>query len=124
MKRFLSIISRSPISVTDRAWYRMSEIIRNTDYIGFLFSIDSGGCNGFNYNMELSKENQFKNASVIEKNSTKIIIEPSSEMYLLGTTIDYKKEDYSSGVFENKFVFIPDSKLAYSCGCGKSFTVK
>jgi iron-sulfur cluster assembly protein len=122
MNRLLSRID--PISVTDRAWIRMSEIIRNTDYIGFLFSIDGGGCNGFNYSMELSKENQFKNASVIEKNSTKIIIEPSSEMYLLGTTIDYKKEDYSKGLFENKFVFIPDSKLAYSCGCGKSFTVK
>ena len=42
-------------------------------------------------------------------------------MFLLGTTIDYIYEDYDKGVFENKFIFLPDEKLATSCGCGISF---
>ncbi len=46
------------------------------------------------------------------------------EFLLLGTTIDYIHEDYLNGVFENKFVFIPDKTLASSCGCGISFTPK
>ena len=44
-----------------------------------------------------------------------------SEMYLIGTTIDYVKEDYNKGIFENKFIYNIDKKLASSCGCGVSF---
>ena len=51
------------------------------------------------------------------------LISPS-EMYLLGTTIDYLAEDYDSGVFENKFIFIPNRDLYMNCGCGKSFAPK
>ena len=42
-------------------------------------------------------------------------------MYLIGTTIDYINEDFSKGVFENKFVYKIDRELASSCGCGVSF---
>ena len=45
-------------------------------------------------------------------------------MYLLGTTIDYVREDYSENIFESKFVYIPDKNMATSCGCGVSFTPK
>ena len=45
-------------------------------------------------------------------------------MYLLGTTIDYVKEDYSKNIFESKFVYIPDKDKATSCGCGVSFNPK
>ena len=60
----------------------------------------------------------------MENNGAKLLIDPLSEMYLLGTTIDYIIEDYDKGIFENKFVFIPDKNLASACGCGISFTPK
>ena len=47
-----------------------------------------------------------------------------SEMFLLGTTIDYVTEDYTQGNFENKFIFKVNPKLASSCGCGISFSPK
>ena len=47
-----------------------------------------------------------------------------SEFLLIGTTIDYINEDFSNGIFENKFIFSPDKTLANSCGCGISFTPK
>ena len=62
--------------------------------------------------------------SVIEKNNTKFLIDPMSEILLLGTTIDYVSEDYDKGIFENKFIFITNKYLASSCGCGISFTPK
>ena len=105
----------------------MNEIIRNSNYKGFLFSAVSGGCNGFNYNLELiskKDELEFSKASIMKNGDVSLIIEPTSEIYLLGTTIDYSFEDYKKGIFENKFVFIPDKLSAYSCGCGKSFTLK
>ncbi len=124
MKRFLSVMNRSPIKVTDNAWKKMSGILKKTNNTMFLFSADSGGCNGFNYKLETITNNCFKNSTLIENNNVKIIIDPLTEMHLLGTEIDYIKEDYSKGIFENKFVFNPDKRYAYSCGCGKSFTVK
>ena len=124
MKRFLSVTKRIPIKVTENAWKKMSGIIKNTNKNMFLFSADSGGCNGFNYKLEIISNHCFKNSTLIENKDVKIIIDPLSEMHLLGTEIDYINEDYSKGIFENKFVFNPDKKYAYSCGCGKSFTVK
>ena len=134
MNRFFStIVNKNPLrllNITENAWYKMTNILKKTNdknNIGFLFSADSGGCNGFNYNLELINNTQFKelkNPSIIENNNIKLIIDPFSEFYLLGTTIDYINEDFNKGIFENKFLFIPDQKTAYSCGCGKSFTLK
>ena len=45
-----------------------------------------------------------------------------SEMLLLGTTIDYIKEDYNNQIYESKFIFTPRKELATSCGCGVSFS--
>ena len=56
--------------------------------------------------------------------NTNIYIEPISEMYLIGTTIDYIEEDVNKGIFENKFVYKIDKNIASSCGCGISFTPK
>jgi Fe-S cluster assembly iron-binding protein IscA len=53
-----------------------------------------------------------------------VYVDPASEMFLLGTTIDYIKEDYSKGQFENKFIFEVDKELLSTCGCGTSFTPK
>lgn len=119
-----SSIRKDPIKVTDNAWDKMSQILKKTSDTMFIFSADSGGCNGFNYKLETALTNKFKSPTIVQNQNVKIIIDPFTEMHLIGTEIDYIKEDYSNGIFENKFVFIPDKKYAYSCGCGKSFTVK
>ena len=124
MKQYLSLLKDSPIRVTNNAWTKMSQILKKTSHNMFIFSADSGGCNGFNYKLETAEKNNFKKPSIVEKDNVKIIIDPFTEMHLIGTEIDYIKEDYNKGIFENKFVFIPDRRYAYSCGCGKSFTVK
>ena len=135
IKRLFSTAKKFPIIVTDNAWDKMSEIIYKKNgfrrYYGFLFSVTSGGCNGFNYDFNVIEENKYKELTnnkkiptIIEKNNIKIFIDPLAEMYLFGTTIDHISEDYKKGLFENKFVFLPDKNLASSCGCGISFTPK
>ena len=52
------------------------------------------------------------------------MIEPKSEFLLFGTTIDYIFENHEKGIFESKFVYIPDKNLASLCGCGVSFNPK
>ena len=104
-------------------------LIKKNPY--FIFSANSGGCNGFNYNLSLLKEeniSQYLNSkiptNIMEKKDVKVIIDPMTEFLLFGTTIDYISEDFDKGIFENKFTFIPDKNLNSSCGCGISFTPK
>ena len=43
-------------NVTRNAINQMSQIIsKNNNYIGFMYSATSGGCNGFNFHLELVK---------------------------------------------------------------------
>ena len=131
IKRAFSTIIKPSIIVTNKAWNKIEEI-NKIKKGAFLFSATSGGCNGFNYKLNVLNREEYKKfltidsykikPTIIIKNGNKIVVDPKSEMLLLGTTIDYIKEDYSKGEFENKFIFIPDETLASSCGCGISFT--
>ena len=119
------------ISVTNKAWSKMTTIIRQSkNKYGFLYSVSSGGCNGFNFKLELLNEEVFnditknKFLTILTDDETKLYVEPLSEMNLLGTTIDYVTEDYVKGQFENKFIFNVNKELMTTCGCGTSFTPK
>lgn len=120
-----------PIIVTNNAWKKINDILNSNNNIAMKFSAEGGGCNGFNYKLIPIKEEEFNKLlsekikpSILKNKNSKLIIEPLSEMLLLGTTIDYIKEDYQKNVYESKFVFIPDKKVASTCGCGISFNIK
>ena len=117
------------IQVTKNAWAKMSQILQSTkNHYGFIYSASSGGCNGFNFELNLLEKNLHKQITankfhtVLNNGETNLYIDPISEMYLLGTTIDYISEDYSNGEFESKFKFIINKKTMASCGCGISFS--
>jgi iron-sulfur cluster assembly accessory protein len=128
MRLFSTLTHKPPIQITTAAWTKMSEIIKKKDASpGFFFSAKSGGCNGFNYDLKLitpTETKTLKNLTVIVSpiKIANVFIDPMSEMFLLGTTIDYVTEDYDKGNFESRFIFIPDKKMAAACGCGISFT--
>ena len=131
-QRFFSSINKASIIVTNNAWSKINEIGKKQNALRFLFSATGGGCNGYNYKLGLIKDKEYDDIyhsnkikpTIIKKNNNEVLVDPMSEFLLLGTTIDYIYEDYSNGVFENKFVFIPDKTYASSCGCGVSFTPK
>ena len=120
-------MSKNIINVTANAWKKMGSIIqKSNNKNGFIFGANSGGCNGFNFDLRLieteeQQEIMKMKPSILTNNEVNLYIEPLSEMYLIGTTIDYIHEDFSKGVFENKFVYKIDRELASSCGCGVSF---
>ncbi|VVU94767.1 hypothetical protein CPAV1605_492 [seawater metagenome] len=131
VNRFFSTqTSTSIVNITNTAWEKINDILLKSNSQGMLFSIKSGGCNGFNYNFEVLNDknsdllNNKLKPTCIENDSSKVYIDPLAEMYLIGTTIDYIKEDYSKGVYENKFVYIADKERATNCGCGVSFSPK
>jgi len=96
---------------------------------GFLYYVTSGGCNGFNFNLELLDNKKYTEICsskplIIKSENIALYVDPLSEIHLLGSSIDYIYEDYSKGKFENKFVFKINTSLATSCGCGVSFSPK
>ena len=119
------------ILVTKNAWMKMSQIMNvSKNKYGFIYSASSGGCNGFNFELNLLEKNMYEDIirqkfyTVLNDNSTKIYVDPISEMYLLGTTIDYVHKDYKKGEFESKFKFDINKDIMTSCGCGISFNIK
>ena len=108
----------SIIKLSDNAALRIKEIMASAEkkVLGVRVSVKSGGCAGMSYVMEYSKE--FKpNDEVIEDKGVKIFIDPAAVMYLLGTEMDYKTEEFSSS-----FVFNNPNETE-RCGCGESFKI-
>ena len=119
-----------PIKITQTAWKKLFDISRQSNNNRFLFSASSGGCNGFNFNLNLLKKDETillgkrRKPTIITNDNITVYIDPLSELYLLGTTIDYINQDYKKNIFESKFIFDIDKELASTCGCGISFTPK
>ena len=120
------------ITITKSAWSKIGHIIlQSKNKYGFLYSCSSGGCNGFNFELNLLEEEYYKKIvknkflTVLKDNNSnsnnKVYIDPLSEMYLLGTTVDYVQENYQKGIFESKFNFVINKESMNSCGCGVSF---
>ncbi len=108
----------SIIKLTNNAALRIKEIMSNaeTDSIGVRVSVKAGGCAGMSYVMEYTKDLN-PNDEVIEDKGVKVFIDPAAVMYLLGTEMDYKKEELSSS-----FVFNNPNETE-RCGCGESFKI-
>ncbi len=105
------------IKLSDKAADRIKEILsENKDSLGVRIGVKSGGCAGMSYIMEYAKIQQ-PNDELIEDKGVKVFIDPSAIMYLLGTEMDYKVEEFSSS-----FVFNNPNETE-RCGCGESFKI-
>jgi len=106
------------ITLSDNAASRIKEIMSNdeTKSVGVRIGVKSGGCAGMSYIMEYAKEINSTD-EIIEDKGVKVFIDPGAIMYLLGTEMDYKKEQFSS-----TFVFKNPNETE-RCGCGESFKI-
>ena len=111
-------MSKQVITLSDRAAERVREIIASAKetIVGVRIGVASGGCAGMSYVMEYAK-NSNPNDEIIEDKGVKVLIDPKAIMYLLGTEMDYKKEELSS-----TFVFKNPNETE-RCGCGESFKI-
>tara|TARA_B100000965_G_scaffold145374_1_gene121181 strand:+ start:154 stop:489 length:336 start_codon:yes stop_codon:yes gene_type:complete len=106
------------ISLSDNAARRIKEIMSKAekDSVGVRVGVKSGGCAGMSYVMEYTKKIS-PNDEIVEDKGIKLFVDPGAIMYLLGTEMDYKKEQFSSS-----FVFKNPNETE-RCGCGESFKV-
>ena len=111
-------MSKQVIKLSDKAANRIKEIISNAEKetLGVRVGVKSGGCAGMEYVLEYAKKIN-PNDEMIEDKGVKVFIDPSAIIYLLGTEMDYKKDEFSSS-----FVFNNPNETE-RCGCGESFKV-
>ena len=111
-------MTKQIISLSDQAASRIKEIMSSAENksIGVRVGVKSGGCAGMSYVMEYVKEIN-PNDELIEDKGVKVFIDPAAVMYLFGTEMDFKKEEFSS-----EFVFNNPNETE-RCGCGESFKV-
>ena len=106
------------IRLSDKAANKIKEIMSGVESnsIGVRVAVTSGGCAGMSYIMEYAKEIN-PTDEIIEEKGVKVFVDAAAVMYLLGTEMDYKKEEFSSS-----FVFNNPNETE-RCGCGESFKV-
>tara|TARA_B100000579_G_scaffold400215_1_gene381695 strand:+ start:347 stop:682 length:336 start_codon:yes stop_codon:yes gene_type:complete len=111
-------MTKQIISLSENAAKRIKEIMSAAENksIGVRVGVKSGGCAGMSYVMEYAKEIN-PNDEVIEDKGVKVFIDPAAVIYLLGTEMDYKKDNFSTS-----FTFNNPNETE-RCGCGESFKI-
>ncbi len=106
------------IKLSENAALRIKEIMANSEKnsLGVRVSVKSGGCAGMSYVMEYAKEKN-PNDEIIEDKGVRVFVDSAAIMYLLGTEMDFKKDELSSS-----FVFNNPNETE-RCGCGESFKI-
>ena len=111
------MIKNSVVKVTKLAGKNLLRIAKEHRCKSILFSVKGGGCSGFNYKIEPTNEKAQEKDEVLEMEGYNLHICGKSLFYLLGTTIDWKKD-----IMGESFSFENPQAVA-NCGCGTSFSV-
>ena len=108
----------APVIVTDGASNRIAAILKDApaNAVGVRLSTPRRGCSGLAYDLAYVTAAKPGDERIDTPGGT-LFIDGGSLMYLIGSTMDWREDDFTAGfVFNN-----PNAKG--SCGCGESFTV-
>jgi iron-sulfur cluster assembly protein len=106
------------VILTPAAEARVGELMAHAPEgaVGVKLSTPRRGCSGLAYSVDYVTEAAPFDERIETPGGT-FFIDGASVLYLVGSTMDWREDDFAAGfVFEN-----PNAKG--SCGCGESFTV-
>lgn len=78
-------------------------------------SVVGGGCSGFSYQLTFDERPQPED-QVVEYDGVRVVVDPTSAQYLVGTEVDFVSSLHGGG-----FKF-SNPKATHTCGCGSSFS--
>ena len=106
------------IKITPSALARIAELIAKdkNKQVALRVSVVGGGCSGFMYNYQLV-DSVTNDDFILENSGVKVAVDPISQEFLEGCTIEFVQE-LGSNYFQ-----INNPKATAKCGCGNSFTV-
>ena len=108
------------ITLSNIAKKQLINLVKFKEGKALLLYIKGGGCNGFNYQFDILKNESKINkySEIIKLDSYNLYLCDKSLMFLLGTNIDYIED-----IMGSRFDFKND-KIISSCGCGTSVNFK
>lgn len=114
--RPVEVETQSVVSVTPTAASTIRSLLEQREIPNHVLRVfvAGGGCSGLQYGMAF-EENPQEHDEVVETDGVRLIIDPTSLMYLKGATIDFV-ESLMGGGFR-----IDNPNAVSSCGCGQSF---
>lgn len=110
--------SEIPISFTDSAANRIKDLIlkAKNPNLNLRIYIIGGGCGGFQYGFILDDKLRDDDMQIV-KNGVKLVIDPMSLQYLIGSSIDYCEE------LKGSHFTVKNPNAQTTCSCGSSFSI-
>jgi len=106
------------VTLTSSAQQRIAELMAKAPEgaIGVRLSTPRRGCSGLAYSVDYVSEESPLDEKIETPGGT-FYIDGASVLYLVGSTMEWREDDFTAG-----FVF-NNPNATGSCGCGESFTV-
>ena len=89
---------------------------RGTPDAALRVAVRGGGCSGLTYAMDWADAPRERD-KVFERDGVRVVIDPKSYLYLMGSELTYQESLMASG-FK-----IENPKVKASCSCGESFSI-
>ena len=104
------------LTITAGAQAKVRELLteRNLPDLMLRVFVQGGGCSGLSYGMAF-EQNIFPQDSVVDADGVRLVVDPTSLLYLRGSEIDYVDSLMGGGFAIN------NPNAVSSCGCGHSF---
>jgi iron-sulfur cluster assembly protein len=115
----LTLDEEQILTVTPIAQQIICSLLEQRNIPGYSLRVfvSGGGCSGLQYGMSF-EESPRDFDTVVEEGGVRLVVDPTSLMYLQGATIDYV-DSLMGGGFR-----IDNPNAVSSCGCGHSFRTK
>jgi len=110
--------ANSSITFTDNAAKKVKQLIADegNENLNLRVYVTGGGCSGFQYGFNFD-ENVQEGDTQVENSGVKMVIDPMSLQYLLGSEVDYKES------LEGSMFVVNNPNATTTCGCGSSFSM-
>ncbi len=86
----------------------------DTDVAGLRLFVQQGGCAGLSYGMRFD-DGPEADDTVTEHHGLRVFVDPASQNYIGGSTLDYESGLQSAGFH------VENPNVVSECGCGESF---
>ncbi len=106
------------VSVTERAAIKIKEVTEQEGDNYLRIFVQGGGCSGLQYGLKTEKEPS-NGDKIVEEHGIRVLIDPISIRYLVGSEIDLEENNLMGGGFK-----INNPNAKGTCGCGQSFDPK
>ncbi len=108
----------SPIELSQAAQEKIRELLLEEadDELCLRVFVTGGGCSGFQYGFTFDDEHA-EDDTLISMDGVRVLVDPLSYGYLVGSVLDYKE-----GLEGSRFM-VNNPSASSTCGCGSSFSI-